>query len=75
MSDLQKTENFCAPCLAAVPLVFGTGGAAASTGVQDQGTRNVVIWVSVGMIVLGIIIYMCMRNGKGRKKKCKTCPY
>jgi hypothetical protein len=64
----QKTkEEFCAPCLMAVPLAIGAGGAANSSKGKNKKMKKTILWSSIGLIVISIIIYIIL------KTNCSTC--
>lgn len=63
----QTKEEFCAPCLMALPLAIGAGGAAHSSKSANKKMKNIILWSSIGLIVISIIIYIIL------KRKCSTC--
>jgi hypothetical protein len=72
MKDEKKVEtkeNFCPPCLAAVPLAFGAGGTAVSGGISNPKVKNALFWGSLSVVVvsIGVIVYFKLI------KKCSTC--
>lgn len=64
---LQTKENFCAPCLMALPLALGTGGAVQSSKSNNKKTKKIIFWSSISLIIISIIIYIIL------KKKCTSC--
>ena len=72
MKDEKKEdvkEDFCPPCLAAVPLAFGAGGAKISESIKNPVVKTWVFWggISTVVIALCVIIYFKFI------KKCATC--
>lgn len=76
--EVQTKEDFCPPCLAAIPLAFAATSAGASKAIDD-GTKNSVIvdvlW-NVGIWVAAIVITLLSIWGSymlitGRE--CKDC--
>ena len=72
MKDEKKDdlkEDFCPPCLAAVPLAFGAGGAKFSENIKDPNTQKWIWGGSIAIVVLAaaVIIYFKFI------RKCKTC--
>ena len=60
-------EEFCAPCLMALPLAIGAGGAAGAGKSGNKKMKNIILWSSIGLIIISIIIYIIL------KRKCTTC--
>jgi len=62
-------EDFCPPCLAAVPLAFGAGGTKFSESISNPKTKSIIFWGSIGTIIIAaaVIIYFKFI------KKCATC--
>lgn len=60
-------EEFCAPCLLAIPAMMGAGGAAASGSEKNKKTRKIILWVSIALTGVSIILYIYF------KTKCKNC--
>jgi hypothetical protein len=72
MKDEKKDdvkEDFCPPCLAAVPLAFGAGGAKFSENIKNPTTQKWIWGVSIGTVIIavGVIVYFKFI------KKCTTC--
>ena len=64
----ENKEEFCAPCLMAVPAALGVGGAASSSGKGgDKKKKNIMLWSSIALTIISIIVFIYL------KKKCKTC--
>ena len=64
----EYREEFCAPCMMAIPAALGISGAAA--GSSSGGSRkfkNILLWTSIGITILSIIIFIWL------KTRCKTC--
>ena len=60
-------EEFCAPCLLAIPAALGVGGAAASKDPGQNKKKKIILWVSIILTILSIIIYIYL------KKRCTNC--
>lgn len=66
-------ENFCAPCMLAIPAALGVGGIAASsannTEEKEKQARinKIILWSSIGITLMSIIIFIYLKN------RCKTC--
>jgi len=65
----ELKENFCPPCLAAIPLAFAATGAGASQavdGTTDSGekTKNIIIIISwiFGGIGTVLLIWWVLKN-------------
>lgn len=65
----QTKEEFCAPCLMAVPLAVGIGGAGVSAGSKDNNKKikKIILWSSIALIIISIIVYIIL------KSRCNTC--
>ena len=66
--DSESKEEFCAPCLLAIPAALGVGGAASSgsKGVNKK-KKAIILWSSIALTIISIIIFIYL------KMKCKTC--
>jgi hypothetical protein len=75
MSFFQKNkkeevkEPFCAPCVAGIAALAGSGVAGGSTKVEDKKTKDTIFWIGVGVTIISIIILIYLLCFK----KCKTC--
>ncbi len=71
MKDEKKDvkEDFCPPCLAAVPLAFGAGGAKISGGIQNPTVKNLLFWGSIITVVIALAVIVYFKF----IKKCTTC--
>ena len=67
--DKDIKENFCAPCAMAIPAALGFTGIAAGSGSggSDRKTKTIILWVSIGLIILSVIFFIYL------KTRCKTC--
>ena len=72
-------ENFCPPCLAAIPLAFAATGAGASQAIDgstDSGrySKDLLIGLSAGSVII-IILGICIFYGFKKKGiiTCATC--
>ena len=64
----DSKEEFCAPCMMAIPAALGVSGAAAgSTAGGSRKMKNIILWSSVGITILSIIIFIWL------KTRCTTC--
>ena len=62
-------EDFCPPCLAAVPLAFGAGGAKFSGGIKNPTVKNLLFWGSIVTIAIAVFVIIYFKL----IKKCATC--
>ena len=72
MKDEKKEdvkEDFCPPCLAAVPIAFGAGGAAFSETISNPVTRNWILGISIMTFVIAVAFFIYFKF----IKKCTTC--
>jgi preprotein translocase subunit SecG len=63
----ENKEEFCAPCLMAVPLALGAGGVAGSGKGKNKTMKNIIFWSSIALIIISIVVYIMLR------KNCKNC--
>jgi hypothetical protein len=63
----DNKEEFCAPCLMAVPAALGVGGAASSGKGSDKKKKSIMLWSGIALTVISIIVFIYL------KKKCKKC--
>jgi hypothetical protein len=80
MKDNKKDnrEDFCPPCLAAIPLAFAATSTGASVGMEDGSNNSgknklkrtlLLVGVTIGSLVLTFLFIWFMFF----KKKCTTC--
>jgi len=72
MKDEKKDiikEDFCPPCLAAIPLAFGAGGAKFSGGIKNPTVKNFLLWGSISVVAIAISVIVYFKF----IKKCTTC--
>ena len=69
MTTDESKEEFCAPCLMAVPLAVGIGGASVGASSKDKNKRmkRIILWSSIILIIISIIVYIIL------KSRCTTC--
>jgi len=80
MKDIKKDikEDFCPPCLAAIPLVFAATSTGAGVGMNDGSNNSgkhklkrilILTGVTIGSLILTFLFIWFMFF----KKKCTTC--
>ena len=67
MKDENIKEDFCAPCLLAVPAILGVGGAASSSAAKNKLTKKILLIGGIILTIVSIIIFVYS------KSKCQTC--
>jgi hypothetical protein len=71
-------EDFCPPCMAAVPLAFAITGASASEvmdGTSEKGKnfKNILFYVSIAFAVLAVGFFISPTILAMFGKKCTSC--
>jgi len=75
----ELKENFCPPCLAAIPLAFAATGAGASQAIdgtsnENKNLKNILIWSSIWITVASVLFYIVYKLLIHFKIiKCKSC--
>lgn len=80
MKDLKKElkEDFCPPCLAAIPLAFAATSTGAGASMEDGSNNSgknklkrtlILVGVTIGSLVLTFLFVWFMFF----RKKCTTC--
>lgn len=59
----EVKEDFCPPCLAAIPLAFAATGAGASQAIdgttdESKKWKDIILWSSVGLTIASILFYV-----------------
>ena len=60
-------EEFCTPCLMAIPMAMGVGGAAGSSAANNKKLKKILLFGGLGLILISIIVFIYL------KSRCTTC--
>ena len=69
----ENKEEFCAPCALAIPAALGAVGVGTTAGgsdEQEQQTRNIIFWSSIGILAVSVILFVYL---KFFRKNCTQC--
>jgi hypothetical protein len=77
-SEDDVKEDFCPPCMAAVPLAFAVTGASASEvmdGTSEKGKnfKNILFYVSIAFAVVAVLFFISPTILAMLGKKCTSC--
>ena len=68
-NEEETKEEFCAPCMMAVPMLFGASASGAGVGINNKWSMTFII-SGIVITILSIILFFYLRN---KYKDCKDC--